>query len=306
MASPHALWGTVTTKLAKPLESATRVFSGSLKASKRRVGWLSSIRIYFVVVLFRYVRVVALTGESERCEHFLAALTLHHKVATLRQEHENTLKFAANGVSEDLLCIKSPTRYVVTRYTHENTNEIPRELDRLGEQEDVDFAVVVGSVLATRIASSREVYEARLERSVDFEKHFEALETFPEWMTLGALVRAVRSHPDIHEAGAILTFTGTVRGEAVSLEFDIYEGEAQQRISSIVRDLKTTEGIVDAKIYHKSGRIKRGEDIVYIVVAAAHRQEGFKALRDAIERIKKEVPIWKKELTEQGGKWVGM
>jgi molybdopterin synthase catalytic subunit len=258
------------------------------------------------VVFFRYVRVIALTGEAERCEHFLAVLALHHKVATLRQEHENTLTFAANGISDDLICIKSPTRYVLKLYTHENANEVPRELDRLGEQDDIDFAVVVGSVLASRITSFREVYEARLERSVDFEKHFKALETFPEWITLGALIRAVRSHPDIHKAGAILTFTGTVRGEAVALEFDIYEGEAQQRISSIARDLKTMEGIVEAKIYHKSGHIKRGEDIVYIVVAAAHRQEGFKALRDAIERIKKEVPIWKKELTVQGEKWVGI
>ena len=252
------------------------------------------------------MRVVALTGEAECCEHFIVALTRHHKVATLRQEHENPLTFAENGVSDNLLCIKSPTRYVVTRYAHENANEIPRELDRLGEQEDVDYAVVVGSMLASRVVSFREVYEARLGRSLDFEKHFEALETFPEWITLGALVRAVRSHPDIHKAGAMLTFTGTVRGEAIALEFDIYEREAQQRISSIVRDLKATEGIIEAKIYHKSGRIKRGEDIVYIVVAAAHRQEGFKALRDAIERIKKEVPIWKKELTEQGEKWVGL
>jgi molybdopterin synthase catalytic subunit len=256
--------------------------------------------------LFRYVRVIALTGEAERCEHFIEALKLKHKVAILRQERENTLTLAENGVSDVLLCIKSPTRYALTRYTHENASEIPRELDRLGEQEDVDFAVVVGSELASQIVSFREVYEARLERSANFEKHFEALKTFPEWMTLGSLIRAVRSHPEIHKAGAILTFTGTVRGEAVALEFDVFEREAQLRISSIVRDLKTAEGIVEAKIYHKSGRVKRGEDIVYIVVAAAHRQEGFKALRDAIERIKIEVPIWKKEFTEDGEKWIGI
>ncbi|MEI7826977.1 MAG: molybdenum cofactor biosynthesis protein MoaE [Euryarchaeota archaeon] len=303
--SSHASWGIAATKLSAS-ENPTRGFLGSLKAARPRVGSFSSIRIYFLVVLFRYVRVVALIGEAERCEHFLAALTRHHKVATLRQEHENPLTFAESGVSDDLLCIKSPTRYVLTRYTHENANEIPRELDRLGEQEDIDFAVVVGNVLASRIVPFREVYEARLERSKDFEKHFEALETFPEWITLGTLVRAVRSHPDIHKAGAILTFTGTVRQEAMALEFDAYEREAQQRISSIVRDLKTSEGIVEAKIYHKRGYIKRGEDIVYIVVAAAHRQEGFKALRDAIERIKKEVPIWKKEITEQGERWVGL
>jgi molybdopterin synthase catalytic subunit len=164
----------------------------------------------------------------------------------------------------------------------------------------------VGGELTSRIVSSREVYEVQLAGSANFEKHLEALKKFPEWITLGALVRNVRSHPDIHKAGAILTFTGMVRGEAFALEFDIYEREAQQRLSLIVRDLKAAEGIVEVKIHHKSGRVKRGEDIVYIVVAAAHRQEGFKALRDAIERIKKEVPLWKKELTEQGEKWIGV
>jgi molybdopterin synthase catalytic subunit len=256
--------------------------------------------------LSRYVKVIALTGEAERCEYFIAALTLRHKVAILRQERENTLTFAQNAVSDAPLCIKSPTRYILTHYTHENANAIPKELDRLGEQEDVDFAVVVGHDLASRIVSFREVYGIQLVGSAsNFEQHFEALKTFPEWMTLGTLIRIVRSHPNIHNAGAILTFTGTVRGDAFALEFDVYENEAEQRLSSIVRDLKTAEGIVEAKIYHKSGRLKRGEDIVYIVVAATHRQEGFKALRDAIERTKKEVPIWKKEFTEDGEKWVG-
>jgi molybdopterin synthase catalytic subunit len=252
------------------------------------------------------VRVIALTGEAERCEHFIKALTREHKVAILRRQRENARTFAHQRDSDTLLCIKSPTRYALTPYIDENPDQIPRELGRLGEQEDVDFAVVVGDGLTSRIVSSRAVYEVQLGSSVDLEKHLEALKSFPKWVTLGTLVRTVRSHPDIHKAGAILTFTGVVRGEASALEFDIYEREAHQRLSSIVRDLKTAEGIIEAQIYHKSGRVKRGEDIVYIVVAAAHRQEGFKALRDAIERIKKEAPIWKKEFTEEGEKWIGI
>ncbi|HEX7515381.1 MAG TPA: molybdenum cofactor biosynthesis protein MoaE [archaeon] len=252
------------------------------------------------------MRVIALTGEGECCEQFIAALKREHTVAILRRHRENARTFAQKGDSDTFLCIKSPTRYSLTSYIGENPDQIPKELDRLGEQEDVDFAVVVGGELTSRIVSSREVCEVQLAGSANFEQHLEALKNFPEWITLGALVRTVRSHPDILKAGAILTFTGVVRGEAFALEFDIYEWEAQERLSSIVRDLKTAEGIVEAKIHHKSGRIKRGEDIVYIVVAAAHRQEGFKALRDAIERIKKEVPIWKKEFTEEGEKWIGV
>jgi len=256
-------------------------------------------------VFYEHVRVISLIGEENQRERFLVELAHRFKVASLREEHKAQPASFTKKVASNLLSIQSPTRYVLTQRDID-TNEIARELDQLAEREDIDFAVVVGSALASRIASFHEVYEARLEPSVNFEQQFESLATAPEWITLGALVRAVRAHPDIHKAGAILTFTGVVRGEALALEFDIYEGEAQQRISSIVRDLRAIEGIVDAKIYHKSGRVNRGEDIVYIVVAAAHRQEGFRALRDAIERIKKEVPIWKKELTEQGDKWVAI
>jgi molybdopterin synthase catalytic subunit len=253
------------------------------------------------------VRVVALTGEAKQRERFLDELARRCKVATLRQEHKGKLPAVTGKVATNLISIQSPTRYVLTHRTAiDGTNEIAQELDQLAEREDIDFAVVVGSALASRIASFNEVYETRLDASLNFEQHFESLATAPEWITLGALVRAVRAHPDIDKAGAILTFTGVVRGEALALEFDIYEQEAQQRISSIARDLTAIEGIVDVKIYHKSGCVKRGEDIMYIVVAAAHRQEGFEALRDAIERIKKEVPIWKKELTEQGDTWVGI
>ncbi|MGA9080678.1 MAG: molybdenum cofactor biosynthesis protein MoaE [Halobacteriota archaeon] len=251
------------------------------------------------------MRVVALTGDAKQRERFLTELAHRCKVATLREERNDKPASFTRKVADDLLSIQSPSRYVLTQRA-DDANEIARELDQLAEREDLDFAVVVGSALASRIASFHEVYEARLEPSLNFEQHFESLATAPEWVTLGALVRAVRAHPDIHKAGAILTFTGVVRGEALALEFDIYEGEAQQRISSIAHDLTAIEGIVDVKIYHKSGRVNKGEDIVYIVVAAAHRQEGFKALRDAIERIKKEVPIWKKELTERGDKWVGI
>ncbi|MGZ7133727.1 MAG: molybdenum cofactor biosynthesis protein MoaE [Halobacteriota archaeon] len=251
------------------------------------------------------MRVVSLIGEAKQRERFLAELARRYKVATLREEHEAKPAIFKKKIASDLLSIQSPTRYVLTQSAIDAT-EIARELDQLAERQDIDFAVVVSSTLTSRIASCHEIYEARLEPSLNFEQQFESLATAPEWITLGALVRAVRTHPDIDKAGAILTFTGVVRGEALALEFDIYEREAQQRISSIARDLTATEGIVDAKIYHKSGRVNRGEDIVYIVVAAAHRQEGFKALRDAIERIKKEVPIWKKELTERGDKWVGI
>ena len=52
------------------------------------------------------------------------------------------------------------------------------------------------------------------------------------------------------------------------------------------------------------GELEVGEDIVYIIVAGAHRDQVFKALRDAVERMKKEAAIWKKEITASEEYWV--
>jgi molybdopterin synthase catalytic subunit len=177
----------------------------------------------------------------------------------------------------------------------------------IAEQEEVDFAIVFWEKLPLRLTERPEVYNASFGNIIEgFETHLELLKAIPEWMSLGVAVKTVKANPRINRAGAILAFTGIVRGDADALLFDIYEGEAQRRIEAIASDLRRMEGIVDVQIHHRSGRIGLGEDIVYIVVAASHRQEGFAALRGAIERIKSEVPIWKKELTETGGHWVGV
>jgi molybdopterin synthase catalytic subunit len=131
----------------------------------------------------------------------------------------------------------------------------------------------------------------------------------PEQVTLDSLIAKIRSNPDIKKAGAIGTFTGIVRevaGNEVTkyLEFESYDEMAAQRVANIAEDLKRKEGIVDVLIHHKTGRIMAGEDIVYIVIATGHRQELFPALSEAIERIKDEVPIWKKEITIEDEFWV--
>ncbi len=247
------------------------------------------------------MKVIALTGEKQACGRLLETLAHQRSVATIACDKDTEHIFASTA-SKPILRITSPSSYSV--HLLASSSDIIEALDRLAKQGDSDFAVVIGDALAAELASVHEVYKARLEASANINTHVESLVALSEWVTLGTLVQAARRHPDINKAGAILTFTGTVRGEAVALEFDIYDGQAQQRINSIVRDLVDLEGIVDAKIHHKAGCIKRGGDIVYIVVAAAHRHEGFKALRDAIERLKEEVPIWKKELTEHSAKWV--
>ena len=130
-----------------------------------------------------------------------------------------------------------------------------------------------------------------------------------DYFTLDALILKARSSPDIRKAGAIGTFTGIVRGvadgvEVKALEFEKYAGVAEERINCIVKDIKKREGVLEVLVHHRSGYIETGEDIVYIVVLGSHRSQVFSALSDAIERVKEEVPIWKKELTIDGDYWI--
>ncbi len=130
-------------------------------------------------------------------------------------------------------------------------------------------------------------------------------------LTLQELIDAVKKNPQSHRIGCILTFTGVVRGitrngvKVYGLDYEAYDEVAKAKLKQIVEDLKKIPGIVDIKIHHFIGSLSVGEESVYIVVAAEHREEGFKALREAIERLKVEVPIWKKEHTEKGSYWVG-
>ncbi len=131
----------------------------------------------------------------------------------------------------------------------------------------------------------------------------------PDHYTLDALIKKIRKNPAIRKAGAIGTFTGIVRelaGEekTARLEFEKYEPEASKALDKIREEIKQKEGILEVLIHHKTGVIEAGEDIVYIVIASAHRTELFPALSEAIERIKAEAPIWKKEFTEKEEFWV--
>lgn len=143
----------------------------------------------------------------------------------------------------------------------------------------------------------------------DMDKIARIVNEQPDHVTLSLLVNQVKANPDIKKVGGIGTFTGIVREQTTEvqtrrLEFETYEQVAEDRIEQIRTDMMQREGIIDVRIHHKVGGIGPGEDIVYIVVAAAHRTELFQALSDTLERVKTEVPIWKKEITIDGDFWV--
>jgi molybdopterin synthase catalytic subunit len=112
------------------------------------------------------------------------------------------------------------------------------------------------------------------------------------------------------DAGAIATFVGTTRArsrgrDVIRLEYEAYEGMAEAEMERIARDLLERHDVIDVAIHHRVGRVEIGETSVVIAVSAAHREAAFDACRDAIDTLKKSVPLWKKELYAGGEEWIG-
>ena len=112
------------------------------------------------------------------------------------------------------------------------------------------------------------------------------------------------------DAGGLATFLGTVRRESrgrvvCHLDYEAYGGMAVDRLSRIAAQAIAEKGALRAAILHRVGRVDVGGDSVVIAVAAAHRAAAFDACRQVIEALKADVPIWKREVYEQGDAWVG-
>lgn len=110
-------------------------------------------------------------------------------------------------------------------------------------------------------------------------------------------------------AGGIVVFVGTVRnatkGKAVlHLEFEAYEKMALKEMQKIADRATERWGLYDMVIHHRTGKVAIGEEAVIIACSSAHRKEAFEACEFAIDTLKETVPIWKKEIFEDGEVWV--
>jgi molybdopterin converting factor subunit 1 len=103
--------------------------------------------------------------------------------------------------------------------------------------------------------------------------------------------------------GAIVTFQGTTR-DVERLEYEAYEPMAEEKIAAILADVLARHEVEGAAAEHRTGSVPRGEPSVVVAVAAAHRGPAFAAAREAIDRIKAEAPIWKREVEGERGEWV--
>jgi molybdopterin synthase catalytic subunit len=110
--------------------------------------------------------------------------------------------------------------------------------------------------------------------------------------------------------GAVVTFQGDVRGEThgrrvMRLEYEAYLPMAERTLARLAADLEREHGATVA-VLHRIGHLEPGETAVVIACAAPHRTPAFRACEAAIERLKREAPIWKREVFEDGSSWVGL
>lgn len=111
------------------------------------------------------------------------------------------------------------------------------------------------------------------------------------------------------EDGAVVNFEGVVRNNTRGrrtkyLDYECYEAMAIEVMAKLGRDIARTHAIGRIAMIHRLGRMMIGETSVAIVVTAPHRRPAFEAALEGIDRLKRTVPIWKKEYFEDGEVWV--
>jgi molybdopterin synthase catalytic subunit len=110
-------------------------------------------------------------------------------------------------------------------------------------------------------------------------------------------------------AGAVNIFIGNVRSNANGksvrwLEYEAYEAMAVAEIRKIIDHATQRWGLLGCAVSHRVGTLKPGETAVAVAVSAPHRKESFEACEFVIDELKAKVPIWKKEVFENGEEWV--
>ncbi len=111
-------------------------------------------------------------------------------------------------------------------------------------------------------------------------------------------------------AGAFNCFEGRVRDRnegkiVIALEYETYESLCEREAKKIFHEVYRKFHIIEARCYHREGKLNVGEMAVWVGVIARHRDDSFKACRYIIDEVKKRLPIWKKEYYDNGeSSWV--
>ena len=109
--------------------------------------------------------------------------------------------------------------------------------------------------------------------------------------------------------GAVVTFLGTTRNNfegkrVVTLEYEAFEEMALKKLGEVREEVQAQFDLEDIAISHRIGTVPIGETSLVVAVSSPHRKEAFQACQAAVDRIKEIVPIWKKEVFDDGSRWV--
>jgi molybdopterin synthase catalytic subunit len=119
------------------------------------------------------------------------------------------------------------------------------------------------------------------------------------------LVEAIRRD----ESGAVALFYGVVRNENLGrsvryLEYDAYDAMALKKMHQVADEVAAKFAINGIGVLHRIGRLEIGETSLLVAVSSPHRREAFEACHFAVDRIKQTVPVWKKEVWDDGSEWI--
>lgn len=111
------------------------------------------------------------------------------------------------------------------------------------------------------------------------------------------------------ETGAVVTFTGHMRGqdgeeEILAMTLEHYPGMTERQLAAIAAEAERRWSLRACRVAHRHGRILPGEAIVVVATAARHRRDAFAAAEFLMDWLKTRAPFWKREETKRGMRWV--
>lgn len=112
-----------------------------------------------------------------------------------------------------------------------------------------------------------------------------------------------------HKEGAIVMFSGLVRdfageGLITGLELEHYPGMTEKVLADLEIEAHSRWDVNQIRIIHRYGKLKLGDQIVFVAVSSVHRDTAFEACQFIMDILKTHAPFWKKEITREGTYWV--
>jgi molybdopterin synthase catalytic subunit len=124
------------------------------------------------------------------------------------------------------------------------------------------------------------------------------------------IAESISRHNTKMEIGAHSIFLGQIRADTienrsvVAIDYTAYEEMANQQMSIIREDIFAKHNLTCMHVYHSLGRVAAGEISLFVFTSAPHRKEAIDACEETVEKIKKELPVWGKEiLSDETHKW---